>query len=188
MKRFLSSELRVWHLLVAVVLVGVLSGGVVIARGIPGPMEHRQPQVASFQPASFFGAGDFRMAAASKNDGVNIGPTDGEVEVARVSFTVASGHRQDVAAFFNAEAYKYTGGGYCYLRFELDTIGSTPINPGDLWVADGYVYVDAYPTISAQGFKTNVGPGHHTLYATIYATGGQCYVGDRSLIVIGNRR
>ena len=151
------------------------------------PLQHQETKTAPFQPTSFFGSGDFRMAAASLSNTLSVQSTAGEVDVLHLSFSVPSGHREDIAAFFNAEAYQ-AGNGYCYLNFELDQVGSTPIHPGNLWVTDGYVYNGAYPTISAQGFKASVGPGLHFLYVTMYASGADCTLYNRSLIVLGNKR
>ena len=127
------------------------------------------------------------MAAAKSNDSMTVHEADGEVSVLQVDFSVPAGKRADIAAFFNAEAYKYPNG-YCYLTLYLDGVGTTALAPGQEWVADGYVYSGAYPTISAQGFKGGVGPGTHSVLVALSATGGDCYVDDRSLILISNQR
>jgi hypothetical protein len=141
---------------------------------------------ANLSAGRLFPPGAFRMAAAKSNDSLTVHAADGEVTVLQANFTVPSGKRTDVAAFFNAEAYKYPNG-YCYVTFYLDGIGTVALNPGELWVADGYVYTGAYPTISAQGFKTNVAPGSHSVLVTLHTTGGDCYVDDRSVILIQNQ-
>jgi hypothetical protein len=182
-KRLLSAELKLWHLLLVVVLLVIGSG---TSFGQTGPPTDADSSHSSLSSNAFFPSGSFHMAAASSNISQYVHAVDGEVEVLRVSFSVPSGKKADIAAFFNAEAYKYPNG-YCYLTFYLDGIATTALQPGELWVADGYVYNGAYPTISAQGYKANVGAGKHSVIVTLRATGGDCYVNDRSVVLISNQ-
>ena len=135
---------------------------------------------------AFLPQGAFNMAVSSASGALYVRSTDGDKEVLRATFTVPAGQRADIAAFFNAEGYKYPNG-YCYLKFNLDAIGPADLRPGKMWVADGYIFKGGYPTISANGYKTSVPAGAHTLIVTMSNTGGDCYVSDRSLILISNR-
>ena len=180
LKRLLSAQLKVWHLLLAIVLLVVGTG---TSFG-----QTATPTSALERTGRPFSAGEFRMAAASEPEAsMYVKSTDGEKEVLRVPFSVPAGQKADIAAFFNAKAYKYPNG-YCYLTFYLDTIGSTALLPGEIWVADGYVHSGAYPTFTGQGYLGDVAAGKHVVIATIKATGGDCYVNDRSIILISNRR
>ena len=180
-KRLLSAQLKLWHLILVLALLTVpatsaLAGQSAAPTGV-------SPVLSS---DAFFATGTFNMAAAKSNTSQVVHAVDGEVEVLRVAFTVPAGQKADIAVFFNAEAYKYPNG-YCYLTFYLDTIGFSALRPGELWVADGYIYSGGYPTISAQGYKGSVAAGAHSVLVTLSATGGDCYVDDRSLILISNR-
>lgn len=180
-KRLLSAQLRLWHLLLAVALLAVSVSVTAAARSVPTPAS------SGTNPDSFYPNGAFNMAAAQSNTSQTIHEADGEVEVLRATFTIPAGQIANVAAFFNAEAYKYPNG-YCYLTSYLDRVGSRLVMfPGELWVADGYVYKGGYPTISAQGFRGHIPAGTHSVIVTLHATGGDCFVDDRSLIVISNR-
>ncbi len=179
-KRLLSAELKLWHLLLVVALLTVPATSTLAWHSAAPAGPDRSSE-------EFLPQGTFNMAEAQSNTSQTVHSVDGEVEVLRVSFTVPSGQHANIAAFFNAEAYKYANG-YCYLKFYLDAIGSGgALRPGKLWVADGYVYSGAYPTISAQGYKGSIGAGTHSVLVTLSTTGGDCYVDDRSLIVISNR-
>jgi hypothetical protein len=180
-KRLLSAELKVWHLLLVVALLAVSASGT--SAGLSTPTG-ASPNLS---PDGFYPAGTFNMGTAQSNTSLTVHAADGEVEVLRVSFSIPAGQTAAVAAFFNAEAYKYPNG-YCYLTSYLDTIGSGPVlYPGELWVADGYVFNGKYPTISAQGYVGHIAAGAHSVIVTLHATGGDCFVDDRSLIVISNR-
>jgi hypothetical protein len=183
-KGLLTRELRVWHLLLVVVLLLASTSGVLGA-----PVAHDTSRPAALD--SYLAAGQFRMAAASSTDSQTVHSVDGWVEVLRASFTIPSGQKAGVAAFFNAEAYKYANG-YCYARFELEN--GTVFNPRDpdlqsagQWVADGYVFKPGYPTISIQGFQLSIPAGTHSVIVKLLATGGDCFVDDRSLILIANQ-
>jgi hypothetical protein len=179
-RRLLSAELKVWHLLLVVALLAVSSSST--SAGL-SPSHGASPATAD----GFYPAGTFNMATAQSNTSQTIHAADGEVEVLRATFKIPAGQTAAVAAFFNAEAYKYPNG-YCYLTSYLDTVGTGPVLfPGELWVADGYVYSGAYPTISAQGYVGHIAAGTHAVIVTLHATGGDCFVDDRSLIVISNR-
>jgi hypothetical protein len=180
-KRLLSVELKLWHLLLVVVLLAVGAGSTSVAQTAPPTDAH-----SDVSSDAFFPSGAFRMAAAHSNISQVVHSVDGEVTVLQADFSVPSGKKADIAAFFNAEAYKYPNG-YCYLKFYLDGIGTGLFHPGQIWVADGYVYSGAYPTISAQGYKGNVGPGAHSVLVTLSATGGDCFVDDRSVILMSNQ-
>jgi hypothetical protein len=180
-KRLLSAELKVWHLLLVVALLTV-TATTTLAGQRAGPTR----PTPNLTPETFFTTGAFNMAGAYSNTSQTVHALDGEVEVLREAFTIPAGQTAEIAAFFNAEAYKYANG-YCYLTFYLDAIGPSKFRPGELWVADGYVYAGGYPTISAQGFKGNIAAGAHSVIVTLHATGGDCYVDDRTLIVISNR-
>lgn len=179
-KRLLSAQLKLWHLLLVVVLLVIGSGTSFGQTVAPTGADSSRSTDVSFR------SGSFHMAAAKSNTSQTVHAADGEVEVLRVSFSVPAGKKADIAAFFNAEAYKYPNG-YCYLTFYLDGIATTALQPGELWVADGYVYSGAYPTISAQGYERNVGAGTHSVIVTLHATGGDCFVDDRSVILISNQ-
>jgi hypothetical protein len=183
MNRFLSANLQVWHLLVGLgAVVGVGAAGVVMARPVSAPpVVHSSNGV---MPA-VYATGTIRIGSNVSHDGVYIKSADGKKSVLSASFTVPSGQRADIVSFFNAEAFKYPNG-YCYLEFHIDSLSTAPLNPGELWVADGYIYKGGYPTISAQGVQTNVGAGTHILYVSLRATGGDCWVHDRSLILLTN--
>ena len=171
-KRLLSAELKLWHLLLVAILVVV---------GIGGTSAAQTPT-----DSKFFPSGTFKMAAAQSNISLTVHSVDGEVTVLQVAFSIPAGQKADIAAFFSAEAYKYPNG-YCYLTFYLDGIGTAALQPGQVWVADGYVYSGAYPTITAQGYKVGVGAGEHSVVVALQTTGGDCYIDNRSLIVISNR-
>ena len=179
-KRLLSTELKLWHLLLVVVLLAIGTGTSFGQTFPPAGADADRSSDVLFTP------GSFRMAAASSNTSQTVHSIDGDVEILRVSFSVPSGKRADIAVFFNAEAYKYANG-YCYVTFYLGGIGATALQPGQLWVADGYVYTGGYPTFSAQGYKANVGSGSHTVLVALTATGGDCWVNDRSIILISNQ-
>jgi hypothetical protein len=180
-KRLLSAELKVWHLLI---VVAVFAVGTDTALARQGNVSNSG--LAAATADSFFPSGTFNMAAAHSNTSQVVHSADGEVEFLRVSISIPRGQVADIAAFFNGEAYKYPNG-YCYIKFYLDQIGGDALAPGKLWVADGYVYSGAYPTISAQGYRSNVKAGTHNVIVSLLTTGGDCYVDDRSIIVISNR-
>src|SRR5258708_835796 len=181
LKRVFSAHLKMWHLALVVVFLAMGTGSTSAAQTAMSPQV-----TSSLAPTAFFPNGAFNMAAAQSNTAMTVHAADGQVEVLRATFKVPTGQVADVAAFFNAEAYKYPNG-YCYLQSFIDTIGGTSLAPGELWVADGYVYAGAYPTISAQGYKGSVRAGTHSVVVTLNATGGDCFVNDRSLIEISNR-
>jgi hypothetical protein len=178
-KRLLSAELKLWHLLVVIVLL-------VVGAGTSAGQTATPTGTDSVSSDRYFPSGAFKMAAAKNNDALTVHSADGEVTVLQADFSVPSGKRADIAAFFSGEGYKYPNG-YCYLTFYLDGIGTVALRPGQVWVADGYIYSGGYPTISAQGFKSNVGPGPHSVLVTLSTTGGDCYVADRSVILISNQ-
>jgi hypothetical protein len=180
-KRLLSAELKLWHLLLVVVLLAVGTGGASAGQTATPPGAG-----SNLSSDAFFPSGAFNMAAAKSHNSLTVHSVDGEVAVLRVAFSVPSGQKADIAAFFSAEAYKYPNG-YCYLTFYLDGIGTAALQPGQVWVADGYVYSGAYPTISAQGYEGNVAAGAHSVLVALHTTGGDCYVDDRSIILISNR-
>jgi len=180
-KRLLSAELKVWHLLLVVALLAVSSSSTTAGQNVP---TGATPNLTS---DGFYPSGVINMATAQSNTSQTVHAADGEVEVLRATFSIPAGQTAAVAAFFNAEAYKYPNG-YCYLTSYLDTVGSGRVlHPGELWVADGYVYSGAYPTISAQGYVGRIAAGAHAVIVTLHAVGGDCFVDDRSLIVISNR-
>lgn len=180
LKRLLSADLKVWHLLLVIAVLAVSTDSTLAAQRVPSS----NPNLSS---DSFWPTGTFNMAAANSNTAQVVHSVDGAVEVLRVAFTVPAGQTATIAAFFNAEAYKYANG-YCYFTFYLDAIGEgNRLPPGQLWVADGYVYSGGYPTISAQGYRGAVAAGAHVLIASLQTTGGDCYVDDRSIILISNR-
>jgi hypothetical protein len=179
----LSANLQVWHLFVGLaVLVALGAGGVVMAR--PAPPPSIAESTGGVTPAAFFPSGSFHMTANVSHDNLTVKSTDGEKSVLHIAFTVPAGQLADIVGLFNAEAYKYANG-YCYLKFHMDSSPSA-MNPGELWVADGFIYKGGYPTISAQGYKVNVGPGSHQLDVSLLATGGDCFVDDRSLVVLAS--
>ena len=180
-KRLLSAELKLWHLILVVVLLAV-GAGTAVARQTAPPTDAGR----SISTDRLFPSGAFKMAGAQSNTSMTVHEADGQVTVLQADFSVPSGKKTDVAAFFNAEAYKYPNG-YCYLTFYIDGIGGTALHPGEEWVADGYVYTGGYPTISAQGYLGKVGPGSHSVLVALSATGGDCFVDDRSLILISNQ-
>jgi hypothetical protein len=180
-KRLLSAELKVWHLLI---VVAVFAVGTDTALARQATLQNGG--LAAATSDSFFPSGTFNLAAAHSNTSQTVHSADGEVSFLQVAFTVPRGQVADIAAFFSGEAYKYANG-YCYLKFYLDQIGGDALAPGKVWVADGYVYSGAYPTITAQGYRSNVRAGVHTLIVSLLTTGGDCYVDDRSIIVISNR-
>jgi hypothetical protein len=181
-KRLLGAELRVWHLLLGVVLV--LGSGT----GVMGAPAHANaPSPAALD--SYLTAGQLRMAVSGSTAAVYVKSTDDWKAVLAVSFTVPSGQKADVAAFFNAKAYKYPNG-YCYARFELEN--GTVLKPDTAdhlgqWVADGYIYKGGYPTLTDQGFMVAVPAGLHSVTVKLKDTGGDCYISDRSLILIANQ-
>ncbi len=181
LKRLFSADLKVWHLSLVVVLLAMGTGSTSAAQTTMSTQVR-----PSLPPDAFFPSGAFNMAAAKSNTAITVHAVDGMVEVLRATFTVPANQQADIAAFFNAEAFKYPNG-YCYLQFFIDKIGGTSLAPGQLWVVDGFIYSGAYPTISAQGYKAGVKAGTHSVVVTLLATGGDCYVNDRSLIVISNR-
>jgi hypothetical protein len=181
-KRLLRAELRVWHLLLVVVLVLGSGTGVMGA-----PATGNAPSPAALD--AYWAAGQVRMATVSSTTAVYVKSTDGWKAVLAITLTVPSGQKADIAAFFNGEGYKYANG-YCYARFELEN--GTVLKPDESehngqWVVDGYIFKNAYPTISDQGFMLAVPPGTHSVTVKMMATGGDCYVADRSLIVIANQ-
>jgi hypothetical protein len=183
MNKLLSANLQVWHLFVGLaVLVALGAGGVVMAR--PAPPPSIAESTGGVTPAAFFPSGSFHMTANVSHDNLTVKSTDGEKSVLHIAFTVPAGQLADIVGLFNAEAYKYPNG-YCYLKFHMDSSPSA-MNPGELWVADGFIYKGGYPTISAQGYKVNVGPGSHQLDVSLLATGGDCFVDDRSLVVLAS--
>jgi hypothetical protein len=180
-KRMLSTELKVWHLLLVVTLLAVSASAASAGQGAP---TGANPNLTA---DGFYPTGVVNMATAQSNTSMVVHSIDGEVEVLRATFSIPAGQTAAVAAFFNAEAYKYANG-YCYETSYLDTIGEGhALFPGEQWVADGYVYKGAYPTISAQGYVGHIAAGVHSVIVTLHTTGGDCYVDDRSLIVISNR-
>jgi hypothetical protein len=180
-KRLLSAELKVWHLILVVVLLAVSASATSAGQSAPTGAS------PNLSPDGFYPSGTFNMATAQSNTSQTVHQADGEVEVLRATFSIPAGQTAAVAAFFNAEAYKYANG-YCYVTSYLDTVGTGPVLfPGELWVADGYVFSGRYPTISAQGYVGHIAAGVHSVIVTLHATGGDCYVDDRSLIVISNR-
>ena len=180
LNRLFSAELKVWHLSLVLVLLAM-------GTGTTSAQTATSTQIsANLTPTAFVPSGAFNMAAAKSNTAIQINSAQGAVEVLRTTFTVPANQVADIAVFFNAEAYKYPNG-YCYLQFFIDTIGGSSLAPGQLWVVDGYVYSNAYPTISGQGYKVGLKAGTHSVLATLMTTGGDCYIGDRSLIVISNR-
>jgi hypothetical protein len=186
MKKLLSANLQVWHLLVGIAFIAMaMTGGVVIA-GPYAPPVWGEAKVDAAAPAAFVPEGTMRMATAFAEVAQYVKATDGVVTVLSASFSVPSGQTADIAAFFNAAAYKYPNG-YCYVEFFLDSAGLT-LRPDRLWVVDGYIYKGGYPTISAQGFRGAIGPGNHTVFVKMETTGGDCYVNHRSLIVMANLR
>jgi hypothetical protein len=179
-KRLLSADLKVWHLLLVIAVLAVSTDSTLASQN----MTPSKPNLSS---DAFFPSGALNMAAASSNTSQTVHAADGKVEVLRVAFTVPAGQTASIAVFFNAEAYKYANG-YCYLAFYLDSIGAgNQLKPGNLWVADGYVYSGGYPTISAQGYRPSVAAGTHSVVVALHTTGGDCYVNDRSIILLSNR-
>ena len=186
MKKLLSANLQVWHLLVGIAFIAMaMTGGVVIA-GPYAPPVWGEAKVDAAAPAAFVPEGTMRMATAFAEVSQTVKAADGFVTVLSATFSVPSGQTADIAAFFNAAAYKYPNG-YCYVEFYLDSAGLT-LRPDKLWVVDGYIYKGGYPTISAQGFRGAIGPGNHTVFVKLQTTGGDCYVNHRSLIVMANVR
>ena len=179
-KRLLSTQLKLWHLLLVVGLLAVATGASAGQNATPTGAH------SDLSSAALFPSGVFNMAAARSNSSLTVHAVDGEVTVLQVAFSVPTGKKADIAVFFNAEAYKYANG-YCYLTFYLDGVGTVTLHPGQLWVADGYVYSGAYPTISGQGYRGNVAAGPHTVFVTLQTTGGDCFVQDRSVILFMNR-
>ena len=185
MKKLLSANLQVWHLLVGIAFIAMATtGGVVIAGPHAPPVWEAKVDAAA--PAAFVPEGTMRMATAFAEVSQTVKAADGFVTVLSATFSVPSGQTADIAAFFNAAAYKYPNG-YCYVEFYLDSAGLT-LRPDKLWVVDGYIYKGGYPTISAQGFRGAIGPGNHTVFVKLQTTGGDCYVNHRSLIVLANVR
>ena len=186
--RLLSANLQVWHVLVSMGVIALITTGSVVMAGPHAPPPWRG-KVDHLTPAAFVPSGEFRMATAVATTAQYVKSVDGKVTVLSAAFNVPSGQTADIAAFFNAEGYKYPNG-YCYVEFHLDSVTAlgSMLRPGRLWVADGYIYKGGYPTISAQSVRNNIAAGDHTLYVVMTATGGDCYVSGRSLIVLANLR
>src|SRR6187200_2018283 len=112
MKKLLSANLQVWHLLVGIAFIAMaMTGGVVIA-GPYAPPAWGEAKVDAAAPAAFVPEGTMRMATAFAEVAQYVKATDGVVTVLSASFSVPSGQTADIAAFFNAAAYKYPNG-YC---------------------------------------------------------------------------
>lgn len=184
MSKLLRARLELWHLLVVFAVLALGGGGVAFAQG-SDPHRLTQSQFPEAKAEGFLPAGTFYMATASKSDQVYYNADGLEHETLKATFAVPSGKKADIVAFFNASAYK-EGTGFCYVKFRLDSMGGTVLNPGELGVADGDVFADNYPTLAAQGFRKNVSSGAHTLYVTIRSTESYCEVENRSLIVLAN--
>src|SRR5690242_2587959 len=102
LKRVFSAHLKVWHLSLVVVLLAMGTGSTSAAQT---PMTRQVS--SSLPPSAFFPNGAFNMAAAQSNTSMTVHQADGQVEVLRATFKVPAGQVADIAAFFNAEAYKY---------------------------------------------------------------------------------
>src|SRR6187549_2487567 len=103
MKRLLSAELKVWHLLLLVPLIALSAGGAV-AIGRAGPSQD-QNGLGSQSAEAFFPVGTFAMGASAAHGAKYVKSVDGKVEVLRVAFTVPAGKTADIVTFFNAEGY-----------------------------------------------------------------------------------
>ena len=115
LKRVFSAHLKMWHLALVVVFLAMGTGSTSAAQTAMSPQV-----TSSLAPTAFFPNGAFNMAAAQSNTAMTVHAADGQVEVLRATFKVPTGQVADVAAFFNAEAYKYPNG-YCYLQSFIDT-------------------------------------------------------------------
>jgi len=166
-----------------------MTTGAVLARG--GDPATRL--AASHEPRTtvigtdFFPSGKTRIAASTSNDAATVNP-GGDQTVLTASFRVPSHQRADVVALYNGDAFADNGGGYCYLEFRLDNASGPTFSPGEEYPVDGQVYSDAYPTLSVNGVKKNIGAGYHTVYVTMDSTGPTCTLYDQSLVLLANVR
>jgi hypothetical protein len=189
MRRLLKAQLRVWHIVAVLLVISVMTTGAVLARG--GDPATRL--AASHEPRTtvigtdFFPSGKTRIAASTSNDAATVNP-GGDQTVLTASFRVPSHQRADVVALYNGDAFADNGGGYCYLEFRLDNASGPTFSPGEEYPVDGQVYSDAYPTLSVNGVKKNIGAGYHTVYVTMDSTGPTCTLYDQSLVLLANVR
>src|SRR4051812_12063662 len=98
-KRLLTTEVRVWHLLAVGVLI--LGSGSGVMGASVGP---ENPVTAN--PEAYLASGSFRMAASSATTPIYVKSNDTFpyvwTEVLRATFTIPSGQRAGIIAFFNA--------------------------------------------------------------------------------------
>ena len=189
MRRLLKAQLRVWHIVAVLLVISVMTTGVVLARGgdpatrLAASNERRTTAIGT----DFLPSGKTRIAVSTSNDATVVSP-GGDQTVLTTSFRVPSHQRADVVALYNGDALAENGGGWCYLEFRLDSASGPTFAPGEEFPVDGYVYADAYPTLSVNGVKKNIGAGYHTVYVTMDSTGPTCTLYDQSLVLLANVR
>lgn len=182
MKRVLSSNLKIWHLLVLGVVLMLFGGGTVA--------------LADTEAISaLWKQGTVRFAAASSNTSINIDANQ-EFLVNEVAFDVPAGKKADVQAVWSAFLQPDNSGQYTYctgkIYLDNSTTTSNLFSPGLYQLfGDGDGVNKIVPsglTSTMNGWRKNVSAGAHKVQVYVAGSYGGCTVADRSLIITVNIR
>lgn len=171
----LNRNVKIWHLVLAVVVgASLFGGGFVMAAA----------------PATFFPSGAVRLSSAfvSQENAVGLGSNETD-RVIRTSVTVPAGKKANIQATFSAMIQPDKSGtnfAYCYAEFTLDSATSdAAFAPGLTQMIGGeHAEMPDQIHIAVTGFRAGVGPGTHQV--NVYVTGSfnGCTVNERTLNVI----
>jgi hypothetical protein len=180
MVRILDRNVKVWHLLVLGLLLGVLVGSTI---------------TIAATPAAQWGSGNIRLASAASASTVSISGTDTPpVRVLRTEINVPSGRVADIQASFGASLLpnKLTGTfAYCFGYFTLDSQTNTDpqFRPGQVQLIGG-PHADQPNAVGVgmEGWRRNIGPGRHHVNVYINSAFAGCTLMERALNVVMNVR
>lgn len=175
MKAVLNSNLRIWHLVVAGVLLAVIMGTTI---GLAAA------------PAAFWPAGSIRLASAQNANTITItGSNNPAVRVLRATISVPSGKKADLQAVFTADLHHGTGTyAYCFGEFTVDA--SPPdanFKPGSYQLIGGEISTQPNAvSVAMTGLRKGVGPGTHNVDVYVSSAYGGCTLFARAMTVVAD--
>lgn len=175
MKKILTSQVKMWHLIVLAIVVTFLTSATIVA--------------AEPLAGGFWGAGTIMIAAASGTDSSQVTVPKGYADtvVLQKAITIPPGKSADLAVIGSAdiEGGASTGYQYCFGQYRLDAIGGSQFKPGN-YILEGFNPPPNNLTVPINGFITKVPSGQHTVYMVMEAGYADCYILNRSMIIIAN--
>jgi len=175
MKSVLTAPVKLWHLVLVSVIVASLTSTAVVSAS---------PFLLGFQPQGPILMG---LVAGTDANPINVPAGGGNVAVLLKTITVPAGKVADLAVFGEADMEGgATGYQYCYGQIRLDDPNAgRQFQPGN-YILQGFNPPANNLSAPINGFLTNVHAGQHTVFLVMGASFNNCYILNRSMIILAN--